>query len=114
MKKLLLVLVAIIGFGVSVTADDVKTCAVEGGSVEVNAIIANADKGTVTVNVMNDSGNNVNVRYNVFVTFSDNTAETYARATLAKANLCAEPVTIETGRKIAKVEIRGLKGEKCK
>jgi hypothetical protein len=114
MKKLLLVLVAIIGFGVSVTADDLKTCKVEGGSVEVNAIITDADKGTVTVNVMNDSGNNVNVRYTVKVYFVGGETELYPRATLAKANLCADPITINTGRKVTAVVITEVKGEKCK
>jgi len=68
MKKQLMILLALVCFGIGTAyADGTKTCKVNGtnGSVEVSVYDGDKEKGTASISFANDTDDDVNVRYEI-------------------------------------------------
>jgi hypothetical protein len=118
MKKYLMILVAMICFGVGTTyADGTKTCKVSGttGSVEVSVYEENTKEGTASISFSNDTDVDVNIRYVVRfysdVNMKEFVGERSGSFRVPQHDRKSIPVNIN--KSYSKVTVSSISGEKC-
>jgi Flp pilus assembly protein TadG len=122
MKKIILILVAIIGVAFYANAEDTKTCKVRGtdrGTVNVSVYESDTQNGAAIVSLNNDTSENVNVYYEVDfyrrrqgVEYNDKIIGTRSGSKIAKPGQ-ETPAQLSIGIPYDYAKIRSISGEKC-